>query len=267
MSISYFKKVYKGVRLEVDDLVLLESFQIAYFPGWIPEPEFAAVLKSKPEIKRYLVQRCPEITGFVESVLHQHGERADLPKLKDCYDTVVWTVADMLVYNKSPEVYDRLPFHGWDFAEVTSLVDLTGRTVIDAGAGTGRVALEAAQTAGTVFAVEPVARLREFIRFKVTEKNLRNCYVVDGFLHHLPFPDAFADILITSHALGWKLEDELAEFERVVKKGGMIIHCPGTAVGAEEDRHRTLVESPWSYEFSEYDETDGKKRKYWKRII
>jgi SAM-dependent methyltransferase len=266
MSINYFKKVYKGVILEVDDLFLLESFQIAYIPGWIPEPEFAVVLKSRPEIKRYLVKRCPEIAGFVESVLHEHGERTDLPELQDCYDTVVWTIADTLVYNKCPEVYDRLPFHGWDFAEITSLVNLKAKIIIDGGAGTGRVALEAAETAAMVFAVEPVTRRRELIRSRAKEKSFSNCYVVDGSLHHLPFPDSFADVLITSHALGWELQDELAEFERVVKKGGMIIHCPGTAVGAEEDQHRALVESPWSYEFSTYDEADGPKRKYWKTL-
>lgn len=267
MSANYFKKLYKGVTLEVEDLFLLESFQIAYLPGWVPEPEFAAVLRSRPEIKRYFINRCPEITGFIESVLQKHWERTDLPKLEDCCDTVVWTIADILVYNKCPEVYDRLPFHAWDFAEITSLVDLRGKTVIDGGAGTGRVGLEAAETAAVVFAVEPVARLREFIRSKAKEKSLSNCYAVDGFLHHLPFSDSFTDVVITSHALGWKLQEELAEFERVVKRGGMIIHCPGTAVGAEEERHQTLVNGPWSYEFSTYDEADGPKRKYWKTLL
>jgi hypothetical protein len=95
---------------------------------------------------------------------------------------------------------------------------------------------------------------------------LRNLYVVDGFGHSLPFPDSFADVLITSHALGWKLAEELTEFERVVEKPGAIIHCPGTAVGTEEDRHAELISAPWGYQFSEFDEADGRKRKYWKRV-
>ena len=117
-----------------------------------------------------------------------------------------------------------------------------------------------------VYAVEPVSRLRQFIREEAKDKGLSNLYVVDGFLHSLPFPNAFADVVITSHALGWKLPQELREFERVVKKPGVIIHCPGTAVGREDDKHQTLIAEPWSYQYAEYLETDGRKRKYWKHL-
>ena len=76
-----------------------------------------------------------------------------------------------------------------------------------------------------------------------------------------------ADVVISSHALGWRLEDELAEFERVAAPGGYIIHCPGTAeIAAEEQQHRRLIEMPWSYRFARYREADGWKRKYWKQL-
>jgi hypothetical protein len=32
-------------------LFLLESFQISYFPGWVPEREFAAVLWAYPALR------------------------------------------------------------------------------------------------------------------------------------------------------------------------------------------------------------------------
>jgi ubiquinone/menaquinone biosynthesis C-methylase UbiE len=91
-------------------------------------------------------------------------------------------------------------------------------------------------------------------------------YVTDGLNHMLPFPEAFADVVITSHAIGWQLQEELAEFERVVKSPGMILHCPGTTVGAEDDTHAVLIGAPWNYRCAEYDEADGRKRKYWKEI-
>ena len=165
---------------------------------------------------------------------------------------------------KCPDVYARTPFHDWDFTEVTSLSDISGKCVIDAGAGTGRVCLEAAETAQMVYAVEPVSRLRQFIRMKAAEKGLSNLYVVDGFLHSLPFPDGFADLLITSDALGWQLQPELQEIERVVRRPGAVIHCPGTALGKDEQQHSVLTHPPWSYEFTVYQEADGRKRKYWK---
>ena len=41
----------------------------------------------------------------------------------------------MLVYDTAPELLDELPMNDWDFGVVTDLVDLDGKTVIDAGAG------------------------------------------------------------------------------------------------------------------------------------
>jgi SAM-dependent methyltransferase len=269
--VDRFKSIFKGVRLEIDDLFLLESFQIAYLPGWVPEREFAAVLHAKPEIRRFLAARCPQIASFMDSLLAKYIGPYDAEDLIASGDIVVWTIADLLVYNKCPEVYDRLPFHQWDFSEITSIAELPGKVVIDAGSGTGRVALEAAGTAGLVYAVEPVSRLREYIRTRAIQKNIGNLYVVDGFLHSLPFPNGFADIIITSHALGWQLENELKELERVTKKGGTIIHCPGTAeTDSDETTHKTLIGLPWDYAFSVYEEPDppsggSRLRKYWKR--
>ena len=77
-------------------------------------------------------------------------------------------------------------------------------------------------------------------------------------------------MVITSHALGWRLEDELAEFERVAMPGGYVIHCPGTAETpsdkSEYEQHERLVSPEWGYEYARYREADGWKRKYWKRL-
>jgi len=262
-----FKGIFKGISLEVDDLYLLESFQIGYFPGLIPEPEFAAVLRAYPSIRQFLVKKCPSISEFFEKVISENPPKANERKLTAYIDKVVWTIADLIVYNKCPEVYDKLEFHGWDFREITLMVTLDDKVVIDGGAGTGRVTLEAARSARRVYGVEPVTRLRQFIRDKASEAYLKNVFVVDGFLDEMPLPDNCADVLITSHALGWKLENELWEFERVVKRGGFIIHCPGTAnEDGDEYVHYRLISPDWQYEFSGYRESDGWKRKYWKQL-
>ena len=262
-----FRQSYKGVSLEVEDLYILESFQIGYFPGWVPERELAAVLRAYPSIKRFLIKKCPSITDFIERTIEQYGAAKDQAELVAFGDKLVWTIADLLIYNKCPEAYDMLEFHNWDFNEVTTVTPLDQKIVIDGGSGTGRVALEAARIAKQVFAIEPVARLRQFIREKASKANLSNTFVIDGFLHSIPLPDGFADVLITSHALGWRLEDELIEFERVTKKGGFIIHCPGTEeITALEYQHSRLISPDWRYDFSRYMETDGWKRKYWKQL-
>jgi ubiquinone/menaquinone biosynthesis C-methylase UbiE len=261
-----FKDMFRGVTLDLEDLYLLESFQIEILPG-ITDPELAAVLHAFPSIKRFLLTRCPGVSASIERIMKKYSPAKNDRELKKISDKLVWSIADWLVYGKCPQAYDNLDFHRWDFREVTVITPLDGKIVIDGGAGTGRVTLEAARTAGRVHAVEPVARLRQFIRDKAFEADLRNIFVTDGFLHAIPLPDNYADVLITSHALGWHLEKELKEFERVVRKGGYIIHCPGTAeVPGEEAQHYRLISPDWGYDFSRYAESDGWKRKYWKRL-
>ena len=265
-TFTAFKRMFKGVSLDVEDLYLLESFQIGYLPGWAPEREFAALLWAYPSIKRFLLAKNPALADYVARILAQFEPVGNPQELAACADTLLWTIADLLVYNKCPEAYDSQAFHEWDFAELTTITPLAGKTVVDGGAGTGRVTLEAAQTARHVFAIEPVTRLRQFIRDKAAAAGLDNVFVIDGFNHRIPLPRHFADVLVTSHALGWNLEEELKEFERVVKPGGFIIHCPGTAeVTHEEPLHSRLVSPDWGYAFARYREADGWKRKYWKR--
>jgi ubiquinone/menaquinone biosynthesis C-methylase UbiE len=261
-----FKEIFKEVTLEVEDLYLLESFQINMLPG-IADRDLAVVLWGNHHIKSFLLKKCPSIAGYLENIMGQYSPAKDTRELEKCSEKLVWAIADWLVYGKCPEAYDRLEFHNWDFREVTIITPLDGRVVVDGGAGTGRVTLEAARTAGRVYAIEPVTRLRQFIRDKAAEAYLDNVFVIDGFLHAMPLPDNSADVLITSHALGWHLEKELREFERVVKKGGYIIHCPGTAdIPEEEAQHLRLISPDWGYDFSRYEESDGWKRKYWKQL-
>ena len=63
-----FRSLFEGVSLEADDLLLLESFQISYLPGWVPERELAAVLWAHPYIQRFLVRKHPPIAAFIDRV-------------------------------------------------------------------------------------------------------------------------------------------------------------------------------------------------------
>ncbi len=62
-SADVFKRMFKGVSLEIEDLYLLEAFQIEYFPGGVPERELDVVLWAYPAIRRYLTKWCPSIDG------------------------------------------------------------------------------------------------------------------------------------------------------------------------------------------------------------
>jgi ubiquinone/menaquinone biosynthesis C-methylase UbiE len=251
-------------KLEFEDFYLLETFQISYLPGWIPEREFAIALWANPSIENFLKRKYPPIRNFIDKIKKETPPTKDDNDLAICIKKIIGTCSDILIYNKCPEVYDNLEFHKWDFKEITSVVSLDDKIILDGGSGTGRVALEAARYTKYVFAMEPAAKLRQFIRDKAKKSKINNVYVIDGFLHSIPLPDNFIDVLITSHALGWRLKGELLEFERVVRNGGFIIHCPGTADNpSEEVIHNELLKN--GYDFDRYKEADGWKRKYWKR--
>ncbi len=142
-----------------------------------------------------------------------------------------------------------------------------GRAVIEAGAGTGRVAFAVAPLAEVVHAVEPVGAMRRFMRAKAKEEGVGNLYVHDGFLHDLPFPGNSADVLVTRQAFGWKPEEELREMERVVRAGGRIVHLSGLSMSAESDPHVDLaVLEGQGYTCDEYGPAGGRMRRYHKVI-
>ncbi len=261
------REMFQGVDLQVDDFYLLERFQIAYLPNRVPQREFAAVLWANPSIKRFLITKHPPIADFIEDVLARYGPAANQQELDAHGDKLVWEIADQFIYVNHPKVYDQRVDIGSGLDAVTSIVSLENKVVIDAGAGTGQVAFKAAQSAGLVFAVEPCTSLRQFIREKAARTGVTNLYVIDGFLHAIPLPSGFADVLITSRAIGWQLEDELHEIERVAKKGGYAIHLSGYLADAEEiPLHAPLTSSQWQYTCSRYEDKEGWKRKYWKQL-
>ncbi len=268
MYADSLRTMFPGVDLCIEDFYLLDRFQISYLPDRVPQREFAAILLANPSIQRFLITKHPPITAFIEDVLTRFGPAANQQELDECSDRLVWEIADHFVYIKRPDMYDERIDLGWNFEEVLAIVPLEHKVVIDAGAGTGRIAFAAARTAGQVFAVEPVTSFRQFIREKASDTGTANLFAIDGLLHAIPLPAGFADVLITSNAIGWRLEDELVEIERVVKPGGYAIHLASKADKAtrETPLHTRLTSPSGGYAYSRYTGKDGWKGKYWKQI-
>jgi SAM-dependent methyltransferase len=249
--------------LSFNTLLLLESVQLSWLPGWLPEPELGIALQANPAVEWYLHHKCPDISGWVDQVMaHAPFIPSSPPDARAAEITVMRAIADLLVYASNPAAYDAQPFHGWDTRELTGLVDFTGKVVIDVGAGTGRLALAAAPQAKTVFAVEPVANLRAYLKEKARRLGFLNVYPVDGLITDLPFPESFADITLGGHVFGDAPAAELAELERVTHAMGMIILCPGNS-DQDNDIHCFLLAHGFTWGRFE-EPRDGWKRKYWK---
>lgn len=251
--------------LPFETLLLLERVQLCWLPKWgLDQNALAIALEAHPAVAWFLCHKCPEIAPWVETVLAIVTPPVDAVELRQAELTVLGALEDLLVYAVDPAIYDAQPFLGWDDRELTDLVDFTGKTVLDIGAGTGRLAFVAAAAgAAAVFAVEPVENLRRYMKEKARARGLRNFYAVDGLITDIPFPDGFADVVLGGHVFGDEREAELRELERVTKPEGVIILCPGSTL-TEIEQHLFLMAH--GFDCASFEEPgEGLVRKYWKR--
>ncbi|MCP5108346.1 MAG: class I SAM-dependent methyltransferase, partial [bacterium] len=247
------KELFQGVTLNVEDLLYLEFFQIGYLPDRVPRKEFSTLLREYPTIKRFLISRHPPIESFINTIFKENEKIKDKGLINEHCDELLWEIADLIVYNKHPEIYDDKVKFRWDISEIISIELLKEKVVADVGSGSGMLAFLLAKYAKTVYAIEPITSFRRFIREKANEENCSNIYVMDGFLDTIPLPENSLDILFTSNAIGWNPEKELQEVERVVKPNGQAIHIMRISENETENPfHKRLISSDWKYNYYKY---------------
>jgi hypothetical protein len=251
-------------NLSFNNLLLMEREQIRWFPGWLPESELSLALHANPAVEWFLRHKCPEVAPWLDRVLAQTVPSDDPDAIYAAGQSVLRSIEDLLVYAIDPSIYDALPFLGWADSELTGLVDFPGKVVLDVGSGTGRLALIAAERGAVVFPVEPVGNLRRYLKEKSLRLGFRDVYPVDGLITAIPFPDGFADVTMGGHVFGDAPGAECDELERVTRKGGMVILCPGNN-DVDNPAHSLLAGR--GYRWSRFEEPgDGWKRKYWKTM-
>jgi len=250
-------------NLSFNTLLLLEREQLAWLPGWLPERELATALKANPVVEWYLRHKNTGIGLWVDAVLPQAISDPSPSEVRACEEAVLNSMNDLVCYAVDPEIYDNQPFLRWDSHELSDLVDFAGKSVVDIGAGTGRLTLVAAENgAAYVFAVEPVSNLRVYLKAKARKNGFHNVYPLDGLITDLPFPDDYLEVVMGGHVFGDHPQAEYDEMLRVVKPGGMLILCPGNN-DLDDDRHAFLLDR--GFQWARFEEPiDGLKRKYWK---
>ncbi|MGB7539796.1 MAG: class I SAM-dependent methyltransferase [Anaerolineales bacterium] len=132
--------------------------------------------------------------------------------------------------SRHPDLYHMFALSTLGFMhELETLVDLAGLDVIDLGAGTGRVALEAAQKADKVAAVDFFESVVVYGREIMRRSGIKNVHYLIGDNGHLPLPENSMDAAICAWAY-WNH----AEAHRVVKPDGWLISlvpAPGAWCG------------------------------------
>lgn len=251
-------------EVSFNTFLLMERVQLQWLVSWLPKRECGIALSAHPAVAWYFKHKCPETASWVDAVIAAAPRGLSHEEVRSAEKTVLASCNDMVVYAIDPTVYDAQPFLKWDSNELLSTADFRGKTVLDIGSGTGRLALTVAGLARTVYAVEPVANLRRYVMEKAQAAGHTNVYAVDGLLTQIPFSDAFADITMAGHVFGDDPEEEIAEAERVTKPDGMVIGCPGNG-NADNAMHEAFLAH--GYEWSSFEQPrDGIKRKYWKTM-
>jgi ubiquinone/menaquinone biosynthesis C-methylase UbiE len=122
-------------------------------------------------------------------------------------------------FAKVAESYERRrPSYPADLVEwVVSRLGLgPGRTVVDVGAGTGKLTRLLVPTGARVVAVEPLDEMRAQLEAAVPEVE-----ALAGSAEALPLPDASADAITVASAMHWfDLGVALPEMHRVLRPGG-----------------------------------------------
>ena len=256
--------LFPEISLNWEDILLLETFQIKYLPDRVAMSEFSSLLRAYPVVQRFLISKYPPIAAFLRRILEENQALEDRDLIEANCQEALWEIADLIIYNKHPEQFDTHAPIKWDLSEISAICSLDGKVIADVGAGSGRIAFLVAPLAHTVFAVEPITSFRSFMKEKAIKNSVENLFVVDGTLDSLPLPDHSLDVLITSNAIAWNLEEELKEIERVIKKGGYAIHLLQSNEQMENSFHETLSSSPWNYTCLQDENGEKMKLRYFK---
>jgi SAM-dependent methyltransferase len=252
-------------NLSINTLLLLEPFHIECISKRKPQNSMGLVLRKNPAITWFFMQSYPPIGEYIDHCLALTKEISLEDEIRNAELDVLNSMHDWLIYVLEPEKYDRLEFLRWDDNSLLEITDFSDKTVVDIGAGTGRLSFTVATYARVVYAIEPVANLRSYLWEKRTALSLLNVYPQDGTMTQVPFPDESADIIMAGHVFGDDCEAEYQEMVRVLRSNGMIILHPGTNAGSEDYAHKFLVTKGFEYD-TFLEPGDGLKRKYWKTI-
>lgn len=248
-------------------ITLFEKVQLEWLYEWKNREQLGILMNHYPSVSWYMKHKAPNLKEAFDELEQTYKEISSNQPIKEIEKAFLLSLEDWIIYVTEPDCYDKLSFNKWDDQELLSITDFQDKVVVDIGSGTGSQLFRIAPHAKEVYAVEPIGHLRTYLKDKAKKLGFDNCYVMDGVMLDIPFPNEFADIVVSGHVFGDHPLEELKEIFRAVKVGGYAILMPGNN-DVDNDAHQVLLEDNWSWDrFLEPgpDAGYGWKRKYWKK--
>ncbi len=151
---------------------------------------------------------------------------ADVDGARRAWPSIRRAIAWELLYRIEPGLYERLVAGERLHRGIVEWLPRVGHAV-EVGAGSGRLTVALARTAGHVVAIEPAPPLRRRLAARVTEEDLRTVDIVGGFFDDLHLPTDSADLVVACSAFtvepGHGGQAGLGEMERVCRPGGLVV--------------------------------------------
>ena len=233
---------------DFDCMLRMERFQIRLMLENLDKETgdaMAAALKANPKAAWLFEHNCPEMAEQVRALAARAPENLSPEEARAAELAVLCAFEDFVIYTTPEVMGEKCDFiYGWKKERLFEICDLAGKTVLDVGSGTGRLAFAAAEKAAFVTASEPVDALREFMRDEIARKGIRNMRVCDGLCDCLPFPDNSFDVVMSGHVVGDRFREEVDELTRVAKDGGWLLDVPGDQ-DRETGGNKQLLADGW----------------------
>jgi ubiquinone/menaquinone biosynthesis C-methylase UbiE len=240
-----------------------------YSQGYYVDDEYrqhlGIALYYNPVVRWYFNEKCPEGKERIEKLINSVPQNLSPKEIRES-EMYILDKEDSFVVYAYPNVMEGLDYiKYWKSEKLLEIVDFADKVVLDIGSGTGRLAFTAAQKAKYVYAIDPVDRLREYLRDKKEKLKIKNIRISEGTIEEIPYPDDAFDIVMSGHVIGDNPNKEMNEMVRVVKNGGYIINCIGED-NCKREMDKNMIQLEFEYIYYK-SILGGDIYNYWKKII